>query len=338
MLRLALVAGIAACSFGSPPDPVPAIDDPDAPPAMPSMIQWLGDLHVRSNGYAVPPTQVLAGQPVDVCVRTYPMGAAANATLAIGGRELAMRVDADGVGPYGHDTRWCAALDAADLVAGRPLALRAIAADAAGAPVEAVLDVTPRAELALLDEPALWRMAGPGSFARDGDLVRAQPADGLGLYWAAIPTPADFELAIDWQLDRSDDNSGVFVRFRDPDGFGYDNPAWVGVHDGLEIQIDDTARPDGADIHRTGAVYEQPGTYTRPADRPPGTWRQFVIRVTGARVAVALDGQPVSDVTFAGDPAHPQRALPSVPGAPRFVGLQTHSGAVAFRRVLLRAL
>lgn len=185
---------------------------------------------------------------------------------------------------------------------------------------------------------AAWHMAGPGSFSLEDGVLRAHPGPDLGLYWAAIPTPPDFELALEWQLDRFDDNSGVFVRFRDPQSFGYDNPAYVGVHDGLEIQIDQTARPDGADVHRTGAVYEQRGTYTRPPDRPIKTWRRFEIRVTGPRIVVILDGQQVSDVTFGGDPDRPLRALPSTPDAPRFVGLQAHSGSPAFRNIRLRAI
>jgi hypothetical protein len=183
-----------------------------------------------------------------------------------------------------------------------------------------------------------WRMAGDGAFAIATDLVRAQPAGGLGLYWCAIPTPADFELELDAMLDRFDDNSGIFIRFRDPDSFGYENTAWVGVHDGLEIQIDEIARPDGADIHRTGAVYEQPSTFARAPDGVAGAWRHFTITVRGARVTVRIDGAQVTDLTFAGDLAHPDRAKPTAPGAPRFVGLQSDTGAVAFRHVRLRSL
>jgi hypothetical protein len=308
-----------------------------------SAIEWIGDAHARVDGYALAPTHVLAGRATDACVRTYPQGAAAKVSLELRtGTTLVattpMRIDADGVGPFGHDTRWCAAIAASDLVADRELAVRVVAEDAAGAPVEHAIALMPRTEIALLDDATVWRMAGPGAFVVADGVARAQPADGLGLYWPAVPTPPDFELSVEWTLDRFDDNSGVFIRFRDPDTFGYDNPAWVGVHDGLEIQIDDTARPDGADVHRTGAVYEQPGSFTRGTEQAPGVWRRFTIRVVGNRIVVALDGTTVSDVAFAGDTAHPQRALPSAPGAPRFIGLQTHSGTPSFRNVRLRAL
>ena len=312
-------------------------------PPMRSAIEWLGDFELRRDGYAIAADKLLAGQPIEVCVQSFPMSAAVRATLswiAAGGepRESAMILDAEHAGPFGHNTRWCARLDILDV---RDIALSVIAEDAAGAAVRAELSISPRAEIALFDtasDAAMWRMAGPGSFAIAGDTMHAEPSSGLGLYWNTIPTPPDFELSLEAQLDRFDDNSGVFVRFRDPDGFGYDNPAWVGVHDGLEIQIDETARPDGADVHRTGAVYEQPSSFVRAPDGVPGAWRRFDITVRGSRYIVRVDGVQVTDLLFAGDPERPDRAAPSKPGSPRFIGLQSHTGSVAFRRIHLRAL
>src|SRR5262249_61024403 len=37
-----------------------------------------------------------------------------------------------------------------------------------------------------------------------------------------------------------------------------DDAAWVAAYTGFEIQIDENAAPDGADKHRTGAVYNVP--------------------------------------------------------------------------------
>jgi len=39
-----------------------------------------------------------------------------------------------------------------------------------------------------------------------------------------------------------------------------------------------------------------------------------------------------------GDPQSPQRGLPSTPQQPRFIGLQTHTGQVLFRRIQWKAL
>jgi hypothetical protein len=53
---------------------------------------------------------------------------------------------------------------------------------------------------------------------------------------------------LEWKVSNEDDNSGVFVRFPDPD----DNPNNA-VREGYEIQIDDRA---GDPVHQTGAIYD----------------------------------------------------------------------------------
>ncbi len=47
----------------------------------------------------------------------------------------------------------------------------------------------------------------------------------------------------------------MFLRLPDPDSKGYQNTAYVSADFGVEVQIDDLARWDGADNHRTGAIY-----------------------------------------------------------------------------------
>src|SRR5262249_23215675 len=106
-----------------------------------------------------------------------------------------------------------------------------------------------------------WKMFGPGKVdLRDGVIV-ARPVGGLGLL--VFPEGfSDFELRLQFILDRVDDNSGVFVRFRNPnkpvprrDGSGsdvYNDLPFVAVDTGFEIQIDELAlgnrdkgEPDG---------------------------------------------------------------------------------------------
>ncbi|HEX7183971.1 MAG TPA: family 16 glycoside hydrolase [Thermoanaerobaculia bacterium] len=184
-----------------------------------------------------------------------------------------------------------------------------------------------------------WKMAGEGRFIAAGGILESVPGNGLGLYWHMAPTPANFTLILDWMRTREDDNSGVFLRFPHPDSKGYQNTAWVGVHFGFEVQIDEMARPDGAGEHRTGAIYAQPGqTLTPKPARPPGQWNTFEIRVQGQTYTVFLNGDKVSDYTFTAgsDPARPDRGLPSAPGAPRYVGLQTHTGRVRFRNLRIK--
>jgi hypothetical protein len=46
----------------------------------------------------------------------------------------------------------------------------------------------------------------------------------------------------------------------------------------------------------------------------------------------------VNQFHFTGDPQSPQRGLPSTPQQPRFIGLQTHTGQMLFRRIQWKAL
>ncbi len=184
-----------------------------------------------------------------------------------------------------------------------------------------------------------WQMAGRGSFIQVDDVLEAVPSGELGLFWCTDPTPPDFALRLEWMRTRDDDNSGVFVRFPDPNSKGYDNTAWVGVDFGFEVQIDEQAAPDGADIHRTGAIYAQlPQAFSREPARPIGQWNECEIRVKQQTYVVTLNGHQVTAFTFGGNPATPDRGLPSTPTAPRFVGLQSHTGRVLFRRIRIKAL
>jgi hypothetical protein len=130
----------------------------------------------------------------------------------------------------------------------------------------------------------------------------------------------------------------VFLRFPDPDSKGYDNTAWVGVHWGLEAQIDDTGHPDGSPLHTTGAIYEQPGQeLSQVPSKPVGEWNLYEVEVVGQTYTVRLNGAQVTRLVFAGDSDRPDRALPSTVNEPRYIGLQSHTGAIAFRNITLLA-
>src|SRR5829696_3650828 len=89
-----------------------------------------------------------------------------------------------------------------------------------------------------------WKMAGNGRFMiveRDASL---QSEGGMGLLWYSEKIYKNFILKLEWKVSDEGDNSGVFVRFPDPD----DNPN-IAVREGYEIQIDDKA---GDPIHQTG--------------------------------------------------------------------------------------
>jgi hypothetical protein len=193
-----------------------------------------------------------------------------------------------------------------------------------------------------------WRMStirnqpgrdDPGRFLIIDGALEVVTGSDLGLLWHAVPTPADFVLKLDWRTWKADDNSGVFVRFPNPAGRNYDNTAFVAVDFGFEVQIDQLGRDDGADIHKTGGIYAFAAPSAQPL-KPLGEWNSYVITVQGHRYRVRLNGTDVTDFTFVpgSDPAHPDRGLLGTTAVPRFIGLQTHTGRVAFRNIQIRSL
>jgi choline dehydrogenase-like flavoprotein len=190
-----------------------------------------------------------------------------------------------------------------------------------------------------------WRMStirnqpgrdDPGRFIVVNGALESVPGNDLGLYWYTEPTPADFILKLEWLRWQDNGNSGVFMRFPHPDSKGYDNTAYVGVHFGFEVQIDKFGAPDGADMHKTGAIYNEPSQTLalRPA-HDAGQWNAFEIRVQGQTYTVFLNGDQVT--TFQNP--HPNRGLPTTTSAPSFIGLQAYPGSrVAFRNIQIKAL
>jgi hypothetical protein len=193
-----------------------------------------------------------------------------------------------------------------------------------------------------------WRMStirnqpgrdNPGRFILvDGDLEALTGTD-LGLLWHTKKTPPDFVLKLEWRAWRADDNSGVLLRFPSPDSKNYDNTSFVAVDFGFEVQIDELGQPDGAGVHKSGAIYSFAGPSSVPV-KPLGEWNEYEITVQGQQYSVRLNGINVTNFTFVAgsDAAHPDRGLPTTNAVPRFVGLQTHTGRLAFRRIQIKAL
>src|SRR6187200_2008498 len=138
-----------------------------------------------------------------------------------------------------------------------------------------------------------WRMAGPGKFVFIEYDKSLQSEGGMGLLWYTKKKYKDFIIKIDWKVNRRNDNSGVFIRFSDPD-----NDPWIAVNTGYEIQIDDLATPDGNPIHKTGAIYN----YAAPSDnnippsspsKPIGEWNTFEIEAINQKYNVILNGKKV---------------------------------------------
>jgi choline dehydrogenase-like flavoprotein len=188
-----------------------------------------------------------------------------------------------------------------------------------------------------------WRMAtiknqpgrdNPGSFIIVDAALESIPGTDIGLFWCATPTPPNFILKLDFLRWQENANSGVFLRFPDPESKNYNNAAYVAVDFGFEVQIDETGAPDGAASHKTGAIYNQANqTLTLQPARPVGQWNEFEIRVVAQDYTVLFNGHQVTKFTN----TQPGRGLPTTTAAASFIGLQTHTGRVAFRNIRIKA-
>jgi hypothetical protein len=214
-----------------------------------------------------------------------------------------------------------------------------------------------------------WLTAGQGQFSLIDGTIVAYPGNDLGLLWYALENFGDFTLRLQFKLAHptgpGNDNSGVFVRFRDPRrrvsdrnnpnvSYIYDNTAFIAVDTGFEIQIDEEARgnpnlgaPDGLDEHRTGGVYAIPigsgsgqQKYQRGSAIAANQWYEFEIKVVGDAYTVKFKDtlgaafQQTSAFTnidtFRGKP-------PTADPNSGYIGLQSHTGLVAFRNIRIKA-
>jgi choline dehydrogenase-like flavoprotein len=214
-------------------------------------------------------------------------------------------------------------------------------------------------------QAANWQMApgSGGNFLQFGrTIIAQQDGRGIGLFFYKPQQFENFILRLDFLLPHprgnNNDNSGVFVRFRDPrlpdpapDPVDPpNNTAFVAVHTGFEIQIDEEARgdtrfgePDGSFFARTGAIYKiktlgaGPGQqdYKNTQNLAAERWHSYEIEVNNQDYIVRLNGQEATRFTRAasdtvrGNP-------PSVDPKSGFIGLQTHTGNVAFANVRIK--
>ena len=182
---------------------------------------------------------------------------------------------------------------------------------------------------------AAWQMAGPGNFIVVDGAIETVTGGDIGLCWCSTPTPANFILKLEWRCSNSNDNSGVFIRFPNPLSKGYSNPAYVGVHFGFEVQIDEQGIPDGQGLHKTGAIYnEATQTLTPVMSKPIGEWNEYEIQAKGQTYTVKLNGKQITTLQN----QDPGRGLPSTNALPSFIGLQSHTGNVAFRKIRIKAI
>ncbi len=155
-----------------------------------------------------------------------------------------------------------------------------------------------------------WAMSGPGAFVVDGDVLKT--TGGMGLLWYRQRQYKDFQLDLEWKVERKENNSGVFVRFPNPG----DDP-WVAVHHGYEIQICDV----GDATHNTGSIYSFQASTSVPT-LEPGQWNHYRLRVNGQHYQVFVNEVLVNE--FEGKRGHHG-----------YIGLQNHddTSPVRFRNI-----
>jgi cytochrome c len=178
-----------------------------------------------------------------------------------------------------------------------------------------------------------WKMAGKGKF----EVLRAEEEEeeeqsiilrsegGMGLLWYTKKMYRNFILKLDWKTNHKSDNSGIFVRFPNPD-----NDPMIAVNNGYEIQIDDLAMPDGNPIHNTGAIYgfAAPSYSSKQiSSKEIGQWNRFEIKVVDQSYSVILNNILITE--FVGN-----RSLQG------YIGLQNHDSksTVSFRNIMIKEI
>ena len=139
-----------------------------------------------------------------------------------------------------------------------------------------------------------WKMIGNGSFViifEDEDYTKQHPIlethGGMGLLWYYKKKFKDFILKLEWKVTHLEDNSGIFVRFSDPQG-----DPWHAVSSGYEIQIDDLALPNKESFYMTGAIYGFIGP-SKVASKPVGSWNNLYVSVKGQIYTVIINEEKV---------------------------------------------
>jgi hypothetical protein len=174
-----------------------------------------------------------------------------------------------------------------------------------------------------------WKMIGNGSFTiifEDGDDKKQHPLlktqGGMGLLWHYKKKFKDFILMLEWRVTHIEDNSGIFVRFSNPQG-----DPWHAVSNGYEIQIDDLALPNKESIHMTGAIYGFMGP-SKVASKPAGYWNSLYVSVKGQIYTVIINDEKVID------------GFQGIRNKEGYIGLQNHDdkSTVYFKNIFIKEI
>ena len=153
--------------------------------------------------------------------------------------------------------------------------------------------------------------------ADNGDMVFSGHGDNI----ATVKQYGDFELILDWKLDKNgkEPDAGVYLR---------GTP---------QVQIWDISRTNvGAQVG-SGGLYNNQKNESKPskvADNPLGEWNNFKIRMVGEKVSVWLNGELVVDnVTLENYWDRNQSIFPK-----EQIELQAHGSRVWYRDIYIKEL
>ncbi len=173
-----------------------------------------------------------------------------------------------------------------------------------------------------------WRTSGNWIALEDGVLmIKPRPGEkGWQRYDAYLWSEkkyGDFILDLEYSYPRGG-NSGVFFRVGD-----IENP----VRTGIEAQILDSSRHEGAMTHHDHGGIISAAAPAKNMSRAPGEWNRMVITAKGHHLRVELNGEKIHDIRL-DESAVKDRPLEG------FIGLQDHGepNTIRFRRIRVKEL
>jgi hypothetical protein len=181
-----------------------------------------------------------------------------------------------------------------------------------------------------------WKHVGPGEMTVTDGLIETHGGMGL-LYWTGGKI-GHCKLRVVFKMRDFNDNSGVYIRIPiEP------REAWMPVHYGYEVQIDNHPETSGEDeYHMTGTLYSLTKPLAKSA-KPGPEWNTMVITIDGPHTTVEVNGLKVTDY-HEGDPVPPRKFDFEPQVGPRpdegYFGLQNHSknDVVFFKEVSIQSL
>lgn len=181
-----------------------------------------------------------------------------------------------------------------------------------------------------------WKHVGLGEMTIEDGMIVTHGGMGL-LYWTGGKI-GHCRLRVVYKMSHFNDNSGVYIRIPiEP------REAWMPVHYGYEVQIDNHPEESGEDeYHVTGTLYSLTKPLAKPG-KPGPEWNTMLITIDGPHTVVELNGVKVTDY-HEGDPVPPMKFDFEPQRGPRpdegYFGLQNHSknDVVYFKEVSIQAL